>query len=214
MGILGARRSNVTAAILGFVPQTHAPAKCYRFRMKLWGAFGVALLLLACGPGGGAVPGVTPAGRTLQQDSDPPSSSASGASSGPLRQSGSSDQGDDQDGDGVGDRPYRLDAFSSRTIHKYPAAVLLLRSPALELLAHLEERLPVLKVPTVVDWSPLMRAGGSRLPHGCGEGPRNRRSVGLARLGGCPRSYSSRDGGGARRSGRPWSRRRLDRWPR
>lgn len=66
----------------------------------------------------------------------------------------------DHDGDGLGDRPYRLDSFTSRTIHKYPAAVLLMRSPALELLAHLEERLPLLRVPTVVDWKPMIGRGG------------------------------------------------------
>lgn len=66
----------------------------------------------------------------------------------------------DQDSDGFGDRPYRLDSFTSRTIHRFPAAVLLLRSPALELLAHLEERLPLLRVPTVVDRAPVL--GGRR----------------------------------------------------
>lgn len=64
----------------------------------------------------------------------------------------------DQDGDGVGDRPYRLDSFTSHLTYRYPAAVLLLRSPALELLAHLEERLPLLRVPTIIDKMPLVSA--------------------------------------------------------
>ena len=60
----------------------------------------------------------------------------------------------DQDGDGVGDRPYRVDSFTTRLIHQYPAAALLLRSPALELLSHLEQSLPLLRAFTVVDRSP------------------------------------------------------------
>lgn len=63
----------------------------------------------------------------------------------------------DQDGDGVGDRPYRVDSFKSRLTYQYPAAGLLLRSPALELLSHLEQRVAVLRVPTVVDRRPRAR---------------------------------------------------------
>ncbi len=63
----------------------------------------------------------------------------------------------DQNGDGIGDRPYRVDSFTTSLVHRFPAATLLLRSPALELLAHLEESLPILRVPTVVDEKPLMR---------------------------------------------------------
>lgn len=65
----------------------------------------------------------------------------------------------DQDGDGVGDRPHRVDSFTATMIHRYPSAVLLLRSPAMELLTHLEARVPLLRVPTVVDRAPLV--GGS-----------------------------------------------------
>ncbi len=73
----------------------------------------------------------------------------------------------DQDGDGIGDRPYRVDSFSTQLVHQYPAAALLMRSPALELLTHLQERMPVLRVATVVDVRPLMRraaplTGGAR----------------------------------------------------
>jgi nitrous oxidase accessory protein len=61
----------------------------------------------------------------------------------------------DQNRDGFGDRPYRVDSFTTNLVHKYPSAVLLLRSPALELLGHLEQRLPLLRVPTVIDRRPL-----------------------------------------------------------
>ena len=65
----------------------------------------------------------------------------------------------DQDGDGVGDRPYRVDSFTANIIHRFPSAALLLRSPALELLSHLEQRMPLLRVATVIDMRPLMRRG-------------------------------------------------------
>lgn len=61
----------------------------------------------------------------------------------------------DQDGDGVGDRPHRADSFSTRLIYQYPASVLLLRSPALEMLSHLAEDFPMLRTPTIVDLAPL-----------------------------------------------------------
>ncbi|HMR06757.1 MAG TPA: hypothetical protein PKA88_13300, partial [Polyangiaceae bacterium] len=62
----------------------------------------------------------------------------------------------DQNGDGFGDRPYRVDSFTTNLVHRFPSAVLLMRSPALELLSHLEQRLPLLRVPTVVDKRPLV----------------------------------------------------------
>ncbi len=62
----------------------------------------------------------------------------------------------DQNGDGMGDRPYRVDSFTTRITYKCPSAVLLLRSPSLELLSHLEQRLPVFRTPTLIDHSPLM----------------------------------------------------------
>lgn len=62
----------------------------------------------------------------------------------------------DQDGDGVGDRPHRVDSFKARLIYQYPATVLLLHSPALEMLSHLSDRLPLLQTPTVVDLAPLL----------------------------------------------------------
>jgi nitrous oxidase accessory protein len=63
----------------------------------------------------------------------------------------------DQNADGFGDRPYRVDSFTTRLIHRFPAAALLLRSPALELLTHLEQTVPVLRTPTIVDRQPLSR---------------------------------------------------------
>ena len=61
----------------------------------------------------------------------------------------------DQDGDGIGDRPHRIDSFVARLLHEHPAAVLLLRSPALEMLSHLADRLSFLRTPTIVDHAPL-----------------------------------------------------------
>ena len=62
----------------------------------------------------------------------------------------------DQDGDGRGDRPYRVDSFHASLLYRYPSAALLLRSPALELLGRLQERLPTLRVPTIREEHPAM----------------------------------------------------------
>ncbi len=62
----------------------------------------------------------------------------------------------DQDGDGIGDRPHRVESFKARLLYQYPAVALLLRSPALEMLSHLSERLPVMRSPTIVDHAPLV----------------------------------------------------------
>ncbi len=62
----------------------------------------------------------------------------------------------DQNGDGLGDRPYKTESFSSTLVYKYPGAALLLHSPALEMLTYMQERLPVLSVPTVIDLQPRM----------------------------------------------------------
>jgi len=62
----------------------------------------------------------------------------------------------DQDGDGIGDRPHRVDSFTAALLYTYPSAALLLRSPALETLAHLADRLPTLRAPTIVDVAPVI----------------------------------------------------------
>ncbi len=63
----------------------------------------------------------------------------------------------DQDGDGLGDRPYRAGTFTANLLYRFPSAVLLLNSPALELLGYLQARMPALRTPSVVDARPLMR---------------------------------------------------------
>lgn len=63
----------------------------------------------------------------------------------------------DQDGDGIGDRPYRADSLTASLLHRYPASVLLLSSPALELLGYLQARMPAFRVPTVIDPHPEVR---------------------------------------------------------
>jgi len=62
----------------------------------------------------------------------------------------------DQNGDGIGDRPYRVDSFTANLLHGHPASVFLLRSPILELLSQLEQKMPFLRVPTVVDVAPIV----------------------------------------------------------
>jgi len=61
----------------------------------------------------------------------------------------------DQDGDGTGDRPYRVDSFTSNLLYRFPSTAVLLRSPALELLSHLQATMPLLKTSTMIDQSPL-----------------------------------------------------------
>jgi nitrous oxidase accessory protein len=62
----------------------------------------------------------------------------------------------DQNGDGVGDLPHRVDSFTAGLLYRYPSAALLLRSPALEALSHLADRLPMLRTPTIVDYAPML----------------------------------------------------------
>lgn len=64
----------------------------------------------------------------------------------------------DQDGDGLGDRPYRVNSFHSRLLHRFPSAALLMNSPSLETLSRLEHRLPILRTPTITDRNPLLEA--------------------------------------------------------
>lgn len=63
----------------------------------------------------------------------------------------------DQDGDGISDRPYRADSALARTLHQWPAAILLLNSPAMELIRAAQQRLPALRSPSIVDPRPLVR---------------------------------------------------------
>jgi nitrous oxidase accessory protein len=63
----------------------------------------------------------------------------------------------DQDGDGIADRPYRADTTVATVLHRWPQAVLLLNSPAMELIQASQARIPVLRTPTVVDPWPLAR---------------------------------------------------------
>lgn len=64
----------------------------------------------------------------------------------------------DQDADGRGDRPYRVESFRSHLLHRYPGAALLLNSPVLEILSRLQERMPALRTPTVIESAPAMAA--------------------------------------------------------
>lgn len=61
----------------------------------------------------------------------------------------------DQDRDGFADRPYRADPTVARLLHRWPSSVLLLNSPALELVRAAQQKLPVLRIPTVIDPRPL-----------------------------------------------------------
>lgn len=63
----------------------------------------------------------------------------------------------DQDGDGRGDIAYRVDALTSALLFRFPASVLLLHSPTMELLSWVQARLPVLRVPTIIDEHPQLR---------------------------------------------------------
>jgi len=83
----------------------------------------------------------------------------------------------DADQDGIGERPYRVDSFQATLIYRFPAAALLLRSPSLELLTHLESRLALVRVPTVIDKRPLIRAAGraQSLVESLGNAPERRR---------------------------------------
>jgi len=63
-------------------------------------------------------------------------------------------QGWDQDGDGRGDRPYRVDSLTAALLQRYPPAALLLNSPALELVQQFIARVPSLRVPSIVDPAP------------------------------------------------------------
>jgi nitrous oxidase accessory protein len=62
----------------------------------------------------------------------------------------------DQNGDKIGDRAYEVNSFLAQLIYRFPSAMLLLRSPSLELLSFLQQRLAVLKTATLIDHSPIL----------------------------------------------------------
>lgn len=66
----------------------------------------------------------------------------------------------DLDGDGIADRPYRPNDVVDQLVWRYPAAKLLLNSPAITALRWAQARFPGLHPGGVVDTAPLMRAPG------------------------------------------------------
>lgn len=63
----------------------------------------------------------------------------------------------DLDGDGIADRPYRPNDVVDQLVWRYPAAKLLLNSPAITALRWAQARFPGLHPGGVVDTAPLMR---------------------------------------------------------
>ncbi|MCP3674242.1 MAG: nitrous oxide reductase family maturation protein NosD [Gammaproteobacteria bacterium] len=62
----------------------------------------------------------------------------------------------DQNGDKLGDRPYEVNSFFAQLIYRFPSTILLLRSPSLELLSFLQQRLAILKTATIIDHKPIL----------------------------------------------------------
>ncbi len=62
----------------------------------------------------------------------------------------------DLNADGIGDRPYEPNDDVDRMLWKYPAAKVLMHSPALQTLRWVQARFPVLRAPGVKDSHPLM----------------------------------------------------------
>ncbi len=63
----------------------------------------------------------------------------------------------DRDGDGVGDVPYEANDLVDKLTWKYPAAKLLLNSPAVQTLRLVARQFPLLRATSVVDRHPRMR---------------------------------------------------------
>ncbi|MGF1608730.1 MAG: nitrous oxide reductase family maturation protein NosD [Kiloniellales bacterium] len=63
----------------------------------------------------------------------------------------------DLDGDGLADRPYRPNDVMDEILWRYPQAKLLLNSPAVSVLRHVQARFPALYPGGVTDTAPLMR---------------------------------------------------------
>ena len=64
----------------------------------------------------------------------------------------------DLNADGIGDRPYQPNDGIDRVLWKYPAAKILMNSPAVNTLHWVQEQFPVLRPPGVQDSHPLMNA--------------------------------------------------------
>ncbi len=62
----------------------------------------------------------------------------------------------DKDGDKLGDRPYEVNSFLAQLTYRFPSSLLLLRSPSLELLSFLQQRMAILKSATLIDHTPLL----------------------------------------------------------
>ncbi|MFP3872858.1 MAG: nitrous oxide reductase family maturation protein NosD [Thiohalophilus sp.] len=62
----------------------------------------------------------------------------------------------DLDADGIGDRPYQPNDGVDQVLWKYPAAKILLNSPAIQTLRWVQEQFPVLRPPGVKDSHPRM----------------------------------------------------------
>ena len=76
---------------------------------------------------------------------------------GPLGNHWSGYLGWDRDGDGRGDIPHLAGDVIDRLMWRYPAARILLNSPAIETLRVAARQFPVLRAPTVVEQHPRMR---------------------------------------------------------
>lgn len=63
----------------------------------------------------------------------------------------------DLNADGIGDRPYEPNDGVDRMLWKYPAAKILMHSPAIKTLRRIQEQFPILRPPGVRDSFPLMK---------------------------------------------------------
>ncbi len=66
----------------------------------------------------------------------------------------------DLNSDGIGDIPYRANDIMGRLTWEYPVVKLLMSSPAVQTLRMIENQFPVMRAPSIVDRSPLMRPKG------------------------------------------------------
>lgn len=68
----------------------------------------------------------------------------------------------DRDGNGIGDIPYEANDMVDRLTWQHPSMKLLLGSPAVQALRLLSQQFPVLRVPSVIDPKPRMRASNKQ----------------------------------------------------